>query len=356
MREELERRGHRVTMFNPYTLRSERLARSIDNAYIRVAQRVPRLFGGIYRAAELYERTGVKSPVYALNGLMADRMAAYLAANPCDVIVMPHFFPAQMLMHLRRRGVPVPPTLLIATDYTCVPLEAEAECDAYVIPAADLQEEFIAHGLPADRLHPLGIPVRRAFQRPADRARAREQLGLPPQGRHILLAGGSIGAGALEKALAVIEACCGDDPALRCTALCGNNAALLRRLQARYGHDERLRLLSSTDQMPAYLHASDLFISKPGGLSSTEAAVAGVPLIHMTPIPGCETRNMDYFSQRGMSIAVRNVAQELPAALARLEDAQACARMRSCQQHISPHAASDAADLAESLARSAPSA
>lgn len=277
-------------------------------------------------------------------------MADYLAAHPCDVILMPHFFPAQMLMHLRRRGVAVPPTILIATDYTCVPLEAEVECDAYVIPAADLAEEFIARGLPADRLHPLGIPVRRAFSQTADKALLRRELGLAPDGRHILVAGGSIGAGALEDAIGTIAVCLEGQRDVQCTVLCGSNEALLRRLQERYAGSARMRILASTDRMPDYLRASDLFISKPGGLSSTEAAVAGVPLIHMTPIPGCETANMAYFSQRGMSAAVQDVARELPAALALLTDEAARARMTERQGAINARAAADVCDLAETMA------
>lgn len=70
LQEELERRGHHVTLFNPYTLKSDRLARGIDNAYIRMAQRAPRLFGGVYLLARAYERLPLRSPVYALNGLM----------------------------------------------------------------------------------------------------------------------------------------------------------------------------------------------------------------------------------------------------------------------------------------------
>lgn len=350
VKEELERRGHCTAMFNPYTLKSNGLARGIDNAYIRIAQKAPKFFGGIYHAAELYERTGVKSPVYALNGLMADRVAGYLASHSCDVIIMPHFFPAQMLMHLRRRGIALPPTILIATDYTCVPLETEAECDAYVIPAADLTEEFTAHGLAADKLHPLGIPVRHAFTETVDRRVARLQLGIPAEGRHILIAGGSIGAGALEKALEVLQDCIAVSQDIHCTALCGTNETLLHRLQSRFSGCEHIRLLPHTDDMPLLMQASDLFLSKPGGLSSTEAAVAGVPLIHMTPIPGCETHNMAYFSQRGMSIAVHDPARELPAAIARLQDEAVCANMRACQRRINPHAASDIADLAEQMA------
>ena len=49
--------------------------------------------------------------------------------------------------------------------------------------------------------------------------------------------------------------------------------------------------------------ACDVLMSKPGGLSSTEALVSGTPLVHTPSIPGCETANADFFSEHGMSYA-----------------------------------------------------
>ena len=48
--------------------------------------------------------------------------------------------------------------------------------------------------------------------------------------------------------------------------------------------------------------AADVLFTKPGGLSSTEAAVRRVPLVHTDPIPGCETKNRAFFVSRGMSV------------------------------------------------------
>ena len=67
-------------------------------------------------------------------------------------------------------------------------------------------------------------------------------------------------------------------------------------------------------------HAADFFITKPGGLSSTEAAVCGIPIIHLSPIPGCETFNARYFSQHGMGLYVFQPGQELLDALDTLRD------------------------------------
>ena len=84
--------------------------------------------------------------------------------------------------------------------------------------------------------------------------------------------------------------------------------------------------------MAQYMAACDLFITKPGGLSSTEAAVLGVPLIHLSPIPGCETYNMEYFVRRHMSVAVCDPTKELPDVLRRFADGTLSAQMKAAQR------------------------
>ena len=63
----------------------------------------------------------------------------------------------------------------------------------------------------------------------------------------------------------------------------------------------RVQILGFTTQMSLYLKACDVLFTKPGGLTSTEAAVTGVPMIHTAPIPGCETVNRKFFMKAGMS-------------------------------------------------------
>ena len=81
---------------------------------------------------------------------------------------------------LERRGVPVPPLILIATDYTCIPFFEEVDCDYCVIPSSKLTREYLRCGFRPQQLYPLGIPVRESFsaaesQRKARRAACRRR-------------------------------------------------------------------------------------------------------------------------------------------------------------------------------------
>lgn len=347
LREELEARGHRARMLNPYTLRSKRLARGIDRTYIGLAQRAPRVFGAVYQAGQLYRQLPVRSPVYLANKAMTAVMEEYLEREPADIVLMPHLFPAEIFTSMARRGMAVPKTLFVATDYACIPFTEETRCDGYVIPAAALAEDFIGRGLAASALYPLGIPVERKYRRAETRQEARRRLGLESDKPYVLVAGGSMGGGSIERAVRALEAELGRRGGVGLIVACGDNQGLYDHLAADMGAD--VLLLRYTQDLAGYMRAADVFITKPGGLSSTEAAVCGVPIVHTCAIPGCETKNAAYFQRAGMS-RVCDVRAVGETALALLDDEEARrAIMEAQRRHIDPAAAEKICDLAERL-------
>ncbi len=302
IQQELAARGHSAELLNPYTLRGERLESVVNAAYVKLVQKAPHVFGMVYTLGNAYRRIPFRSPVYyANNGRMAAYMRRYLMEHRFDVIISTHIFPAEILTSLRRKGFPLPRVYFVATDYTCIPFTEETECDRYIIPSEKLIPEFCRRGIPKERLCPLGIPVRAQFYQHDDRAELRARLGLDQDRRYILLAGGSIGAGKIGQAVSALLSHY-DRSAVELIVICGSNQRLYQSMSRRYG--SRCTVLGSTPDMAAYMRACDLFISKPGGLSSTEAAVSGASLIHITPIPGCETRNMRFFQHYGLGVAV----------------------------------------------------
>ncbi len=352
VQEEMLRRGHSAVMMDPYSLAGPHVERAVDNGYIRLAQRTPHLFGMIYRLGDGYRRLPGHSPVYHVNKLMRGRMQAFLDAHHFDVILMPHVYPGEILTAMRDAGLRLPPLIFIATDYACIPFTEETACDRYITPTCLLDSDFIRHGIPAERLAPCGIPVQRAFREDITREDALKRLGLDPAKRYLLLSGGSIGAGQIGEALRILQRYLHAHPDTQLTVICGNNGHLLASLQAEYGREPQISLLSSTNQMALYMKGCDVFMSKPGGLSSTEAAVSGTPLIHLSPIPGCETKNMRFFAEQGMSIAVGAQLSRLLPALEQLRDPAAAAQMRARQRNcINPRAAEEICTLAENLAQ-----
>lgn len=238
LREELEHRGHHVDMLDPYTLCGGRLDEKVGNCYIRCAQKAPGLFGLVYRLGDLYRRLPFKSPVYWANRRAAERMEAFLETHSYDLIVSTHLFPIEILTYLRKKGTALPKILYISTDYTCIPFTEETECDYYLVPRRT-QEEFCRWGIPPEKVIPMGIPVRPGFRKDMDREKAVESLGLNPNRRYILLAGGSIGAGKILRAVEILQEYLRRQKDTVLIVVAGSNGRLYEKLKARYGEERR---------------------------------------------------------------------------------------------------------------------
>ena len=173
-------------------------------------------------------------------------------------------------------------------------------------------------------------------------------LGLKTDKKYILIAGGSMGGGKIEKTIEELQNFSSDREDVELIVICGSNQKLYQKSQEK--NSPGVTVLEHTDRMASYMRASHLFITKPGGLSSTEAAVCHVPILHTSAIPGCESCNADYFAGHGMSIS-ENLTDELPRIVDEvLQNTDKSAEMMTCQKNtINKAAAADICRLAEQL-------
>lgn len=347
--DQLTRRGHHAVMLNPYTLHSEHLAERINRIYITAAQKAPAAFGAAYGAGQLYRQLPFRSPVYFANRGMTSLMEEYLAQNHFDIIITPHLFPAEIITAMRDKGIDTPKTIFIATDYSCIPFTEETECDAYVIPSAGLTESFTDRGLPFQKLYPFGIPVHSCFLRNETRKEARRKLGLSADKKYVLVAGGSMGGGKIKKVIRTLIDEVSGHKNTELIIICGSNQKLYQELTEKPVF--QVSVIGFTENMADYMRAADLFVTKPGGLSSTEAAVCQVPIIHVAEIPGCETYNADYFSSHGMSRLCRTSRAGLNTVFEILDDEKALVDMIRNQRELIPSdSAAQICALAEGMA------
>ncbi len=333
-------RGIECQMMDALLLAGEKVSRRVSGAYCGLTTRFPRGFEWLYKAGGTLSSSRWKSPVYLANIPYARRLLEVIRQGEYDRVVTPHLFPAEALTHLRRRAGLDVPCYAIATDYTCIPFWEETELDRYMIPHRDLIPDFAKKGLAEEKLLPIGIPVSLRFRRHVPKEQARAALGIPAEGTVYLVMTGSMGFGNV----ADIGAALLERGGYICI-LGGNNQKMKESLRERFVGEPRLRVLDYTDEVNQYMDASDVLLTKPGGLTSTEAAVKNIPIIHTAPIPGCETVNAHFFSERGLSLC-RTDPQEIAEAAAQLaQDPAMREKMRKAQkEHINPMAAEDICD------------
>lgn len=349
MKETLERAGHRVHLLDPYTLLSTKTATFINETYLTLVREAPAVFGGIYFLADHYRKVAKQSPVYTLNQHQTQPLADYLVANHIEVVLATHLFPAEIMTALKRQQHLPIPVVYLATDYACIPFTEETACDAYVIAHEALVPEFTRYGLPESKLYPLGIPTRQAFHAIITPEQAKQKLGLNADHHYWFLAGGTIGMKQMATVMSDLIHLVQAQENTQLIILTGSKNGVFEKLQARYRNFPQVIIQQTTQNIELYLAASDYFFSKPGGLSSTEALIMKIPLIHVQPIPGVETKNQEFFVVHGLSIAAADFV-ELQAALVYLQQEKHRKQMvKQQEQYAKPGANQAILALMESL-------
>lgn len=251
------------------------------------------IFKNVYKLGELYSKTGIKSPVYLVNKLHKKRLYNYIVENNFDLVITSHLFPALTLTAINKGNFPKKINFMtIATDYEPCPFLEETEPN-YLIMQKGLEEKFIKKGFNPDILVNSGIPVSSRFVKMAKDIR--KDFNIKDE-KVILIMLGSMGFGKINE---IIQEILQIDK-IKVLVVCGTNKKLYDELM---GIDtDKLITLGFVDNINDLIYSSDIVLSKPGGLSSTEIASINKPLLHIFPIPGIETYNTEFFEARGMSL------------------------------------------------------
>lgn len=338
--ESLQRRQIDAEITDTLSFVGKQASELIAAAFANITNNTPDLFGFIYKAGDALSSDKRKSPVYYANALYADKLYTYLRKNKFDAVICPHLFPAEALSFLKRERNLNVPAYYISTDYTCIPFIEELRMDGIFIPHKDLKTEFLEQGIPESDLICSGIPVSAKFRNTVPKAEARKRIGIPGKLPAFLIMTGGEGSGnAVALTGKLIEKA---EDNIRIIILTGRNSKLKDTLQEKFTGDERVKAVGFTENVELYMDACDVLLSKPGGITSTEAAVKNIALVHTAPIPGVETKNARFFSRHGMSVMASGEDEAAVNAVRLAGDKEGMERMRDAQrQYINTGAADD---------------
>lgn len=146
---------------------------------------------------------------------------------------------------------------------------------------------------------PFGIPVSKAYKEDITKEEAKEKLGLDKNKKYVLMQTGSMGFGNIINVLRKLVDNIND---IIFVVACGNNKKMLEEIKLEFEEGKNVIAIPYCKNLSLYIKASEIVLTKPGGLTTTEIAVSRKPFIHTMPIPGCENYNAEYFNKRKMSI------------------------------------------------------
>lgn len=300
------------------------VSRSLSNVVRRghdyAYRHLPRLFGVGYR----YEETHSPKFIYNQIAKGAKKFAAFVSDRHYDAIICTHIFGNMLVTKAAEKyGVSVPHYAVI-TDYAVWPGTDMVAAKRFFIAADCLVDAYRDVGISNERITVSGIPVGARFLQKMAREEARHKLAMPIDGKVVLLACGSIGCGNLTRHVPELERALPSDTHL--VVVCGKNKKLHRRLSR--SHSDRTTIVGYTNAVHEYMAASDLCITKPGGLSTTEMLVMKLPMVLMLTVPGCESHNLAYFEAQGGAVSTDDWGEAISLAATVVRDDEKLAVMR----------------------------
>ena len=220
--------------------------------------------------------------------------------HPSDLVVTVH--PLAVSWILKALGKNRPPFITVVTDMvTTHALWFDKRSDAILVPTEIARQKAIQYGMPAEVVKVVGQPVAQKYcipQMDGDKAILRKKLGWPTDKFIVLAVGGGEGMGPLgQTARAISDS--GLDVMLVIVA--GRNERLKASLEKTHWQVPTL-IYGFTKEMPDFMRAADVLVTKAGPGTIAEAFNAHLPIILFSKLPGQEDGNVTYTVDEGAGI------------------------------------------------------
>ncbi len=332
IKEEFELRGDYCEVIDTVSLFSRHLSDFVGKMHANVYRHAPTLFNTLYG---MYDKDNVgkehATMLSKVTALGLKSLNEIMESGVFDAAIATHSMSAVALSRVREKyGVDIP-NFYISTDYTCHPGVNESDVDICFIAHESTAEEFLEKGVPSDKLVVSGIPVKKQFYSRTPKDEAKKICGIPNDKRNVMIMGGSMGCGPVREIAEILSRELPDDAMV--TVICGRNEALRATLAKEGG--AKLAAVGFTDKISEYMDASDILVTKPGGLSSTEALAKGIPMVLVDAVDGCEKHNKNFLVKCGYAKSGKEARELADMALLLLEENRGNDAERECKVPIS---------------------
>jgi processive 1,2-diacylglycerol beta-glucosyltransferase len=287
------------------------------DAYLELVRILPEAYDLAFQRTVTLDFKEAEQTLHLLAGIGSRQLRDLALHEAPDTIVSTNILSTLALAGIKQRHMPTTTMVNCFTDYVLQTLYLIKGVNWHVSANEQLTAAFRAsHRRVRQPIYSFGIPIRPAFAVHRSRREARRILGIPEDAHLALVMGGGLGLGHVLEACDTLTSKPFGEP-ITAIALCGNNTTLqeqVRGLAVARLPRHTIMAVGWTDQVPVYMQAADLLVSKAGGVSLAEAAAVGVPVVIFQHLPGQETVNVQFLTQHEAVIAADDPEQLLHAA------------------------------------------
>jgi len=275
------------------------------DGYVKLVERAPEIWGMVFKNTdnpEAARRLNRLKRLFPSSSRM--RFVRFVKQFKPDAIVCTHYLPLEMLGQMRQRNRAFDPLIVsVVTDFEAHALWMESCVDLYCVAAEETRMRLVARGTPKEKIIATGIPISARFSAKIDAKAIRKKFGLRDDLPTLLVLSGGFGMGPVAEILSALDQV---SQPFQTVVVTGRNQELRRELAAQ-DRAHPTHVFGFTSNMHELMAVADLVITKPGGLTSSEALALGKPLFILNPIPGQEAANSDFLLERGAAGKVNRV-------------------------------------------------
>lgn len=319
--------GSRCKIVDTFKYISPLIDKFVVGGYLSIINRIPFLYGSLYKLSE-YNKNIIDA-TYTISQLFSYKLIPLIQEFNPSIIVCTHTLPLQMTSYLKTKKLISVPVTAIVTDYVNHPFWNLKNIDALIVPHDKIMFEMIKTGIPESIIYPYGIPLTEEFLKKRNKEKIITSLGLENKLTGLIM-GGSLGIRSVYNSFEMLIRCKRE---IQIIVVTGKNTHLKNNMENKlrsckitrskintaantsistsfgtntYNYNNKnIKIFGYTNIISDLMDISDFIITKPGGMTISEALVKELPIFLTSPIPGQEDRNSHFLIKNGVAVNIK---------------------------------------------------
>jgi len=273
-------------------------------AYREMAKKAPWAWEKVYYKSQ----SGLLAKVSTTsNKIMAVKIAKLFREYKPDLVISTHPFGSQMTSYLKQKNKTNCKLATVMTDFAPHDqwLIGNAFADFYFVSNESMKTSMINSEIPENKIYVTGIPISGRFTQNYDKQELLNNFGLKADKKTILFFGGGEYGLGKDKTVQILNSLAKSNYNIQVVAIAGKNEKMKKAFEdivSQNNKEDTIKVLPFTDKVPELMSISDLVITKPGGLTTSESLASNLPIIVINPIPGQEEENAEFLENSGAAV------------------------------------------------------
>ncbi|MFC0273933.1 glycosyltransferase [Metabacillus herbersteinensis] len=305
--EEFEKRGYQCEIIDTFKFINPAFHKMILEGYLKILKYCPSVWRKLYSHTE-------ERPWYMImdqfGTMLCDKLYSKIKESRCISLISVHPFSTAILSKMKSKKNVHIPLYSVITDFVLHPAYFRNEVDGYFTASDQLDYYSSRYNVPLSKIHSTGIPIRSIPSAMKSKLTLKHELNLDAEKKTILITGGAID---LTKFTKVLKALNTLESNLQIVCITGHNKKATKKIKQSDCKHETVSI-GFTNRFTDYLRASDVIISKAGGLTMSESLVCETPILIYQPVPGHEEHNSQYLLKYGAAL-IAEVYKDIPVVL-----------------------------------------